>query len=307
MYAYDNWALLPRVQVGYGAEYSRYDYLEREGLLSPRASVTVQPSAHDPLKVRALVSHREMAPGAVEFMPATTGPWLPPERTFSQISHAAFQPERVDHVELAAERQWSGAIVVGVRAFRQVVDDQVVTMFGVDGRSSAGGIGHYYVGSAGDFIARGWSVSISRPLADGVRASVDYTQARADWLGGSPDAAALAIVAPQTVRANERIHDVTATLDSVVSASATRVFVIYKVNTAFASPRDSVSTPLANARFNVQVNQALPFLNFASANWEMLAAISNLFGGDAINGSVYDEALVVQPPKRFLGGVSIRF
>jgi hypothetical protein len=68
-----------------------------------------------------------------------------------------------------------------------------------------------------------------------------------------------------------------------------------------------VSTPLANARFNVQVNQALPFLNFASANWEMLAAISNLFGGDAINGSVYDEALVVQPPKRFLGGVSIRF
>jgi hypothetical protein len=126
-------------------------------------------------------------------------------------------------------------------------------------------------------------------------------------LGGSPDAAALAIVAPQTVRANERIHDVTATLDSVVSASATRVFVIYKVNTAFASPRDSVSTPLANARFNVQVNQALPFLNFASANWEMLAAISNLFGGDAINGSVYDEALVVQPPKRFLGGVSIRF
>ena len=29
MYAYDNWSVLPRVRVGYGAQYARYDYLER--------------------------------------------------------------------------------------------------------------------------------------------------------------------------------------------------------------------------------------------------------------------------------------
>ena len=72
-----------------------------------------------------------MAPGAGEFTPSTMGLWLPPERTFSQISRAAFQPERVDHVEISAERQWAGMLVIGVRAFRQNVEDQTVTMFGL--------------------------------------------------------------------------------------------------------------------------------------------------------------------------------
>jgi len=35
-------------------------------------------------------------------------------------------------------------------------------------------------------------------------------------------------------------------------------------------------------------------------SWEMLAAVSNLFGDDAFDGSVYDESLVVRPPKRIL-------
>jgi len=39
----------------------------------------------------------------------------------------------------------------------------------------------------------------------------------------------------------------------------------------------------------------------------MLAAVSNLLGDDAFDGSVYDEALVVRPPKRILGGVTVRF
>jgi hypothetical protein len=63
----------------------------------------------------------------------------------------------------------------------------------------------------------------------------------------------------------------------------------------------------ANARFDVQVNQALPFLNFTNARWEMLVAVSNLFKEDLADTSVYDELLVVRPPKRVLGGVTVRF
>jgi hypothetical protein len=263
--------------------------------------------ARDPLKVRAMVSHREIAPGAAEFTPSSTGLWLPPERTFSQISRGAFRPERLDHVEVAAEREWPGVIVVGVRAFRQDVDDQVVTMFGLALPDSARGVGHYHVGSAGDFAARGWGVSVSRAVSDGIRASVDYTQSNTQWSGNSRDAFALATLVPATLRANERIHDVTATFDSVVAPSATRLFVVYKVNNTFARTGDTFSNSLANARFNVQVNQSLPFLSFANANWEMLAAVSNLFGDDAVDGSVYDESLVVRPPKRVLGGVTVRF
>ena len=307
MYAYDNWTLAPRLRVGYGAQYARYDYLEDTSLFSPRASVTIQPVAGDALRIRALVSHRETAPGANEFMPSATGLWLPPERTFSQVSRGGFLPERLDHFEIAAERDWSGVVLVGFRAFHQDVDDQVVTMFGLSMPDASSGVGHYHVGSAGDFSARGWGVSVSRAVADGVRASVDYTQASTRWSSYSSDALALAALAPMVLRSSERIHDVTATVDSVVAPSATRLLVLYKVNSAFPRTRESLAGSLANARFNVQVNQSLPFISFANANWEMLAAISNLFGDDALDGSVYDEALVVRPPKRVLGGVTVKF
>ena len=117
----------------------------------------------------------------------------------------------------------------------------------------------------------------------------------------------MATLVPAALRDNERVHDVTATFDSVVAPSATRVFVVYKVNNTYARGHDTFSSSLRNARFNVQVNQSLPFLRFANASWEMLAAVSNMFGDDAFDGSVYDESLVVQPPKRILGGVTVRF
>ena len=92
-----------------------------------------------------------------------------------------------------------------------------------------------------------------------------------------------------------------------MAPSSTRVLVLYKVNSTFARTRDSLTGSLANARFNVQVNQSLPFISFANASWEMLAAISNVFGDDALDGSVYEESLVVRPPKRVLGGVTVKF
>jgi hypothetical protein len=305
MYAYDNWLLVPRIRIGYGAQYARYDYLEDASLLSPRASLTIQPLERDPLKVRAVVSHRETAPGAAEFTGSFTGLLLPPERTFSQVSRAAFGAERVDHVEVSAEREWA-ALVIGVRAFQQDVTAQVVTMFGLALPDSAHGVGHYHVGSAGDFAARGWGVSVSRAVADGMRASVDYTQSSTQWADYSSDALAIATLAPAAARSNERIHDVTATFDSVLAPSSTRLFVVYKLNSTFARPRETFAGSLASARFNVQVNQSLPF-TFGNARWEMLAAVSNLFGDDAFDGSVYDESLVVRPPKRILGGVTVRF
>src|SRR4029453_9755768 len=64
MYAMDNWAITQGLHVSYGAKYARYDYLADRGLISPRATVTLQPDPHDSLKVRTSVMHREVAPGA---------------------------------------------------------------------------------------------------------------------------------------------------------------------------------------------------------------------------------------------------
>jgi hypothetical protein len=303
MYAYDDWAVASRVHLGYGGKYASHDYLVDRHLLSPRASVTVQPFRRDNLEVRATLSHRETAAGAEEFLPPTIGLWLPPERTFSHVSRGTFRPERLDRVEVAAEREWSGAVVVGVRAFRQRVGDQLITLFGVTLPDSPASVGHYQIGSAGDFEARGWGLSVSRDVVSGVRASIDYTVIDSERRGLSPDADALAPLAGAMMPIDERIHDVTASVESTVPKTATRVFVLYKMNTGFAVE----PSPVASARFNVQVNQALPFLNFTSAHWEMLVAVSNLFREEMDDSSVYDELFVVRPPKRVLGGVTVRF
>ena len=82
-------------------------------------------------RLRVSAAHREIAPGAEEFAPPATGPWLPPERTFSEYARAPLRSERIDHLELAGERELGGAVVT-VRAFRQQVDDQLVTTDLVD-------------------------------------------------------------------------------------------------------------------------------------------------------------------------------
>ena len=106
---------------------------------------------------------------------------------------------------------------------------------------------------------------------------------------------------------DERIHDLTASVESIIAPSATRLFIMYKLNTGFATANDTTPSALHNVRFNVQVNQSLPFLSFMNANWEMLVAVTNLFRDDMLDGSVYDELFVVAPPKRVLGGVTMRF
>jgi hypothetical protein len=308
MYAYDTWTMGPRFKVAYGGEYANYDYLTDRGLLSPRVTISVKPSPDAPnLTLRATLVHRELAPGAEEFVTPTAGLWLPPERTFSHIARGDLRPERFDHIEVSAERQLPASFLIGVRAFRQQIDDQIVTLFDVAAVERPSQVGHYQVGSVGDVSAHGWGVSVSRAVVDGVRASVDYTQASTDWSHRGREGRLVASMAPSIRRSGERIHDVTASLESAIAPTATRVFVLYKVNSAFAASNPLDLEPAAGARFNVQVNQALPFMRFTKSQWEMLVAVSNLFHRELMDGSLYDELLVVRPPKRVLGGVTVRF
>jgi hypothetical protein len=197
--------------------------------------------------------------------------------------------------------------VTGVRAFHQAVDDQIVTLFGVVMPGAVPStLGHYYVASAGDVDSSGWGVSVSRAMPARVRASVDYTNAQSSWLTRSPDADALALVAIAMRRdAGQRIHDVTTSIESTLPVTETRLFAIYKINSALADA--DAGAPGAGARFDVQVNQSLPFLNFSGGQWEMLVAVRSLFRDDLLDASVYDELLVMRSPKRVVGGVTVRF
>ena len=198
---------------------------------------------------------------------------------------------------------------IGVRAFEQRINDQTVTVFGLRQNDSAtASLGHYQVGSVGDASVRGVGVTVTHALFENVRGSVDYSVAHANWQERSTpiEFAVLTRWVPSAVRANERIHDVTTSLQTEIPLTATRVVVLYKVNSAFASG-DLGEGPGLDARFDLQVNQSLPFMNFRASQWEMLIGVRSLFHDSFANASAYDELLVVRPPKRIVGGLTVKF
>jgi hypothetical protein len=304
---FDRWTLSPRVVVVYGSRYARYDYLNGPGLWSPRVSISVAPI--DRLRVNAAASQRTLAPGAEEFSPPSTGLWLPPERTFAPLSpDGQFRAEQTRHYEVSVERDVTDGLVMAVRAFRQRVDDQLVTMFGVrvPGEPEAD-IGNYHVGTAGDVDARGWGVGVTHEITGYVRSSVDYSVTTATWAPSS-GAAVIALWAPSAVRqGTEEVRGLRTSVQAEIPQTATRVYALYHVNTLSARHEVEAARPGTDVCFDVRVNQALPFLNFSSAQWEALVDVRNLFREAGPDTSVYDEIIVVRPPKRIVGGLTVRF
>ena len=307
VFAYDEWQISRYIAVSYGASYAHYDYMEGAAQFSPSMSATFSPTRS--WRLRASAARQVSAPGAEEFSPPTSAEYLPPQRTFSPLSRkAGMQPQELLNYEFAVERVLNGA-TVAVRAFEQRIEDQTVTVFGLR-RSDAASLGHYYVGAAGDANVRGVGVTFTHALADNIRGSVDYSVANATWSDRvtRDEFAVLTRWIPSAVRpTNERIHDVTTSLETEIPYSATRLVVLYKLNNAFAAPDTSVTTPAFGARFDLQVNQSLPFMNFRASQWEMLIGVRNLFHESLANTSAYDELLVVRPPKRLVGGFTIKF
>jgi hypothetical protein len=306
VYGYDQWTVSPRLVLGYGTEFARYDYLNGSGLWSPRVSVTVP---LDAIRVKALVSQREVVPGAEEFAPSVTGLWLPPERTFSSLAaDGAFRPERTRHVEIAVERDLASGVTVSLRGFRQHVNDQLIEMFGVDlpGRPETV-LGHYFVGSAGDIDARGWGAGMTQEIPGFLRTTIEYTVATAYW-SPSPDGAMFSRGLRSASLSPENVYDLQTTVEGTIPQTATKILVKYRMDTAFWSAvADRLSTPNANTRFNVRVNQSLPFLRFSNADWEALVDVRNMFRDANALASLYDEALAVRAPKRIVGGLLVKF
>jgi len=303
LYGFDTYSITPMLAVTYGGRYARYDYLDDRGLLSPRISLTLSPAEH--FRISTMLSQRAVAPGAEEFNPRIeSGVWLPPQRTFSSLvaSHP-LEAEYTNHVEVEAERDVATA-TVSIRVFHQHVADQLVTLFGIDVPGApAAHLGHYFITNAGDVDASGLSAGVRAAIASRVHGSVEYTVTRARWTSGG-DAVYAMLLAPSAVNAEtNRIHNVATSVETEVPETATHVVFLYRVSNAFAgSERQSL-----DARFDMQVRQSLPFLDFSSAKWEMLVVVRNFFRDAAPDQSMYDELLVVRPPKRIVGGLSVKF
>ena len=309
LYAFDRWSLGPAVTIDYGARYAHYDYLQARGLLSPRFGVAWE--AFPKTRIRGTIAQRMVAPGAEEFLAANTpGPWLPPERTFAPLRDPAavdaFRAERSRSYEAAIERQVADDFAVAVGRFHQSVDDQLVTVFGLRMPGGPRSVGHYYVASAGAVEADGWLVRLDTSPNRRLQGSVQYSRTAAQWLSRN-DTELLGSFAPAVLRPDtEELHDLTTSITADIRETATRVFVLYKMNNRFVGSADTPADVGLDVRFGIQVNQALP-MAFAGTKWEVLVGLRNLFRDPTDPASVYDELLVVRPPKRLVGGFLVRF
>jgi TonB-dependent receptor-like protein/carboxypeptidase family protein len=305
IYGFDTFSISPILTLTYGARYARYDYIDGGSLISPRVALTLEPADH--FRVSTMLSSRAVAPGAEEFMPrADAGILLPPQRTFSSlVPGRPFEAERTNHVEVEVERDIAST-TVSLRAFRQHVTDQIVTLFGVSTLEAPSAVGNYLLGNIGDVDASGVSAGIRTAFADHVHGAIEYTMTRARI--ASPDMGYMLVLDPSALPLDrQQIHDLATSIETEVPETSTRVVVLYRLSNAFAHAASQPSAPALDARFDVQVRQALPFMDFSNAKWEMLVAVRNFFRETAPDQSVYDELLVVHPPKRIVGGLTLKF
>jgi outer membrane receptor for ferrienterochelin and colicin len=305
VFGYDEWTISPRLVLGYGTTFARHDYLGGAGVWSPRVSLTVPLGG---IRVKALASRKAVVPGAEEFAPSVNGVWLPPERTFSSLApDGRFTAEQTRHTEVSIERDLATGVTVGLRSFDQRTTDQLAEIFDANVGRAEASLGHYYVANAGNIDARGWGVRMTQEVPGYVRGTIEYTVATAYWL---PESGTSALRAVRTLpqNATEKVHDLQTSLEATIPQTATRVYAMYRVNTAFWSDEpDAYLQASPNARFNVRVNQSLPFLQFSNADWEALVDVRNLFRDAAVDASVYDEAFAIRAPKRIVGGLLVKF
>ena len=303
----DHWRITDGLELDYGLRWDRYSYVSTSpNMISPSVGGRVHIARG--LSVVGEAAQRMIAPGGTEFLPpATAGPWLPPERTFSSLSsNGNFRAERVRHVDLGIEQSFDGDRAVSLRRFRQETDDQTATIFGANTDGSMWAAGHYAVASVGGATINGWTLRAAGALSKRLSGSVEYSVGSTEWASGG-SAPRVEMLAPSVVRrGSERLQDLLTSLDLAIPGSETRLSLVYRVDSAFSRSAGQLA-PGTGARFNMQINQALPFQPLRGGRLELLVAVSNLFRDLRQPGSLFDELLTVAPPTRLLGGVQLRF
>jgi hypothetical protein len=155
----------------------------------------------------------------------------------------------------------------------------------------------------GGVFTRGVGFTVTRRLGRTLAGTVTYTWGRS-WRPdpGSPGDSG------RSLRGN--FHDVVARVETIFDWSGTRLAAYCRLNTL--DPAVVRGLPIEPSdgfapRFDIQLAQRLPLLaSLTRADWEFLLSFRNLFYEEGEAGTL-DELAVVNPQKRVLGGVSVRF
>jgi hypothetical protein len=182
---------------------------------------------------------------------------------------------------------------VEAHTFYETAHDQLVNGF-----AGAEQLHALQVSNGGWMGTRGMGVRVTRRFGDAVQGSMAYTYGHS-W---RPEAVG---AEPMLAFRQGDFQDLAARVETMIDSTDTRVIAFCRVN-RLSSP-DLHPGALVNTRFDVQLSQGLPFLGaLTRADWDVLVAVRNLFY-EASEGGILDEMAVAHPPKRVLGGISVRF
>ena len=284
----DRWQATDRITTTVGGRYSYAGFLQRSNHLDRMFAVEFR--SDENARLRGLARSRTLVPGGDVLTVSTIS--SAPAVAFSMLDEG-LRPERVLHYEVAFDQEMGDFTVEG-HAFYETIHDQLVNGF-----TTSSILPHALSVSNGGWMGtRGMGVKISRRFGDVVHGSMTYTYGHS-WRPDAPE--------PTTLLAFREgdFHDLAARVETMIEGTDTRVIAFCRVNRLASAELRPGST--TNTRFDVQLSQGLPFLGaITRADWDVLVAVRNLFY-EASEGGVLDEMAVAHPPKRVLGGISVRF
>lgn len=292
LFVRDTVSIGERGEVSAGARWNYYGFLADTNHADPSASLAWRTGRHTHLRVEA--SSRTLAPGG-DMLTLSTLAAAP------ALAYASFdpslRPERVTRYEFALSTRAGGAQVTAT-AFREDVQDQLVNVFA----TAASARGLRIVNGRGVVVA-GASVALEGQLARAVAGRISY-------VGGVAQRGAEQLAFEELpgefapLLSDSRFHDVVAQVETWIDRSNTRLLVYYRISTLDPEGPATVQT---QTRFNIQLTQGLPFIgSWTRADWDLLLGLKNLYYEEA-EGATLDEWAVLRPPKRVVGGISVKF
>jgi hypothetical protein len=277
-----------------GTRYSYFGFLEDTNHLDPMLAIELETTPGT--VVRASAVSRTLAPGG-DLLTLSTRDSSP------YIAYAAIgdrlHPSKTARYELAVDRS-AGSTTLGGRAFYEGTVDQIVNVF--EGYPSPRSLRMFNVSP---LSARGVGFTLGRHFGGAVSGSVTYTYGFAERRE-TPGSGFFGLQAsPSSFRRGD-FHDVEARLHTFIELTDTRLEAFCRIN-SFNPDAIGPGGALANTRFDVQLTQGLPFLQpLTRADWEVLVQFRNLFY-ERGEGGLFDELVVLHPPKRVVGGIAVKF
>jgi hypothetical protein len=295
IFVQDRWQATDNVAYTAGARFSYVGFLEDHNHVDPFAAVEVK--RDETMRLRGTVAARTLVPGGDLLTLSVVG--SAPDMAFAVMGDT-LRAERSMHYELAMDQAF-GAATVSARTFYEGVEDQLVNAF--SGPSEARTL---RIVNGGALAARGMGLTVTRRFGAAFSGSVSYTYGHS-WRQEPvvvEDAGALADLFGYR---DADFHDLVTRMETFIDCTDTRVIAFYRLNSLSPDVEGKKAEAVNNTRFDVQLRQGLPFLGtLTRAEWEFLLAVRNLFY-ETGEGAILDEVAVLNPPKRVLGGISVRF